>query len=127
MSRAIMKAMIEAEQDRVDAILEQLPEEQQRAILGSESAICYTFDDDDPFAPLPAKPKRSLKNYMFRRSMYALNPAILCIGKPTGGEAVHYLTNATYNRFAELANSGAYPVTIEPADYGVCWSIRRPL
>lgn len=124
----MMKAMIEAEQERAEAILEQLPEEQQRAILGWDSAIRYTFDDDaDPFAPLPVKPRRIRKSYLFRPSMYALHPAVLLIRKPNGGETVHHLTNATYNRFAELANGGSYAVSIEPADYGVCWTLRRPL
>lgn len=137
MSRAIMKAMIEADQDRADAMFEQLPAEQQAAILERGAVVVAVLateerlsaiaalDDDDPFAP-PAKPKRTRphKTYTFRRWPGSWEPYIIIsirVGTPTSPR----LTLHTYDRFVELANSGRYNVQIMDSDFGVAWSLSR--
>lgn len=137
MSRAIMKAMIEADQDRADAMFEQLPAEQQAAILERGAVVVAVLateerlsaiaalDDDDPFAP-PAKPKRTRphKTYTFRRWPGDWNTYIV-IGVRGETSGFSSLTPHSYDRFVGLANSGDYAVEIMDSDYGIAWTLRR--
>ena len=65
------------------------------------------------------------KTYIFRPSSYALHPAILRVRAANGYDAVHYLTNSTYNRFVALANGDRFQVEILDADHGVAFELRR--
>ena len=77
----------------------------------------------------PEKEKKTMKrreSYMFRQRSGDRLPTVV-IAKPGRVTREVEITHSTYDRFAELANSGNYPVNIEAADYGICWILRRPL
>jgi hypothetical protein len=69
---------------------------------------------------------RKHKTYTFDSESFGWRPELrISVNgrKPTDAE--RYLSEATYNRFVRLANSGAYVVEILDHDYGVAWQLRR--
>lgn len=66
---------------------------------------------------------KARKTYTFRRNPFYRGVA-LELGDGMFAPEIE-LTDATYNRFVRLANSGNYAVEILDADYGVAWQMQR--
>jgi hypothetical protein len=64
------------------------------------------------------------KTYTFRKSLVG-SGRVVEIYQPDRGVTALDISNATYTRFAALANTGPVIVSIEEAGSGISWSMMR--
>ncbi len=73
------------------------------------------------------RPKRPTRHYIFERSTFGRNRPRLTV-EITGSrrpDLTYECTDATYDRFVRLANSGDYQVEIMDSDHGIAWQMYR--
>lgn len=89
-----------------------------------DGASCRRCDEEG-YVDVMLHRAKPTKTYTFRRNPFFHGAALSIEQDGRYSASTHDLTNASYNRYVALANSGNYSVEILDSDHGVAWLMRR--